>query len=53
VGPISLSTLYRETDITLDSLTAYSRSTIERTISASSLSDAERIVTQLAELSDY
>ena len=53
VGPISLSSLYRETDITLDSLSAYSRSTIERTISASSLSDAERIVEQLAVLSDY
>lgn len=51
VGPISLSTLYRDTDISLDSLSVYSRSTIERTISASSLSDAERIVLQLAELS--
>jgi len=51
VGPISLSTLYRDTDIALDSLSVYSRSTIERTISASNLSDAERIVDQLAELS--
>jgi serine/threonine protein phosphatase PrpC len=51
VGPLSLSTLYRDTDISLSSLSVYSRSTIERTISASSLSDAERIVLQLAKLS--
>ncbi|MGV8970047.1 MAG: PP2C family protein-serine/threonine phosphatase [Microbacteriaceae bacterium] len=52
VGPISLSTLYRDTDISLDGLSVYSRSTVERTISATSLRDAERIVDQLAQLND-
>jgi serine/threonine protein phosphatase PrpC len=51
IGPISLSSVYRETDVPVSGLTDYSRSTLERTINASSLRDAERIVSQLAESS--
>jgi protein phosphatase len=52
VGPISLSTVYRTTTIDLDDLPSYSRSTVEATINASDLSDAERIVEQLSNVSD-
>jgi protein phosphatase len=52
IGPISLSSVYRETAVRVSGLTDYSRSTLERTINASSLSDAERIVKQLAASSD-
>jgi len=51
VGPISLSSVYRTTDIDLDALPSYSRSTVEDTIPADSLSDAERIVEQLSNVS--
>ena len=52
VGPISLSSVYRTTDIDLDALPSYSRSTVEDTIPADSLSDAERIVEQLSNVSN-
>ena len=48
IGPISLSTVYRTTSIDLDDLPAYSRETVESTINASDLSDAERIVDRLS-----
>jgi len=51
IGPISLSTVYRTTSIDLDDLPAYSRETVESTINASDLSDAERIVDQLSDVS--
>jgi serine/threonine protein phosphatase PrpC len=52
VGPISLSSVFRTTDIDLDALPSYSRSTVEDTIPADSLSDAERIVEQLSNVSN-
>jgi len=50
-GPISLSSVYRTTDIDLDALPSYSRTTVEDTIPADSLADAERIVEQLSNVS--
>ena len=52
LGPISLSSVYRETTVPISGLTNFSRSTLEKTINASSLSDAERIVWQLAMTGD-
>jgi serine/threonine protein phosphatase PrpC len=49
LGPISLSTVYRTTSIDLDDLPTYSRTTVEDTINASDLSDAERIVERLSD----
>jgi len=51
IGPISLSSVYRETDIELTELSAFQQSTVEATISATDLADAERIVEQLADAS--
>jgi serine/threonine protein phosphatase PrpC len=51
LGPISLSSVYRTTTVDLDELPSYSRSTVEDTIAADSLSDAERIVEQLSNVS--
>jgi len=51
LGPISLSSVYRETDIELTALTDFSRTTVETTIPATDLADAERIVEQLADAS--
>lgn len=47
IGPISLSTPYEDTEIPLDSLSDFARATVEQTISASSLTDARRIVTSI------
>jgi serine/threonine protein phosphatase PrpC len=52
IGPISLSTVYRTTSIDLDELPSYSRTTVENTINATDLEDAERIVEQLSNVSD-
>lgn len=49
LGPISLSTVYRTTSIDLDDLPTYSRTTVEDTINASDLDDAERIVKRLSD----
>jgi hypothetical protein len=51
IGPISMSTVYRTTTIDLDDLPSYSRSTVTKTINASDLGDAERIVEQLTNVS--
>jgi serine/threonine protein phosphatase PrpC len=51
IGPISLSTVYRTTSIEVDSLTAYSQQRVEATINADDLSDAERIVDTLSNVS--
>ena len=50
IGPISLSTRYEDTEIPLDSLSDFARATVEGTISASSLSDARRIVADISDL---
>lgn len=48
LGPISLSSIYRETDIPVESLDYFTQQRLEETISADSLADAERIVSQLS-----
>lgn len=47
IGPISLSSVYQETDIDLDDLPEYTRMTVEQTISADDLQDARAIVDRL------
>jgi protein phosphatase len=49
IGPFSLSTPHEDTGIPLDSLSEFARATVEQTISASSLSEAQRIVASLAD----
>jgi protein phosphatase len=49
LGPFSLSTPYQDTGIPLDDLSQFARETVEQTISASSLEDAQRIVASLAD----
>ncbi|MBN9187623.1 MAG: serine/threonine-protein phosphatase [Microbacterium sp.] len=47
IGPISLSSVYEDTDVPLDSLTEFDRQTVEGTINAGSLQEAEQIVSNL------
>ena len=47
IGPISLHSVYRDTDIPLDSLTVYDRMAVEATISAESLKSATEIAERL------
>jgi len=47
IGPITLSTPVQDTDILLANLPEYQRASVERTISARSLSDAMAIVDRL------
>ncbi|MFF5624821.1 protein phosphatase 2C domain-containing protein [Microbacterium sp. LWH10-1.2] len=47
IGPITLSTPVRDTDILLADLPEYQRASVERTINARSLSDADAIVARL------
>jgi PPM family protein phosphatase len=47
LGPISLSSVYRETTLSVDDLSAINQQRIETTINAENLADAERIVSQL------
>jgi serine/threonine protein phosphatase PrpC len=49
LGPISLSSVYRDTDIVVTDLSAINQKRLDDTISADSLADAERIVSQLAD----
>lgn len=51
VGPISLSSVYQQTSITLDSLPEYTRQSVEQTINADDLSDAENIIERLNDVS--
>lgn len=48
LGPLGFSKPYRVTDIAFDELTPFQQTLIERSISAESLEDAERIVDQLS-----
>ncbi|HWI32613.1 MAG TPA: Stp1/IreP family PP2C-type Ser/Thr phosphatase [Microbacterium sp.] len=52
IGPISLSTPHEDTGILLDDLPSFDRSTVEETISASSLVNAEAIVDRLRETAE-
>lgn len=47
LGPVSLSSVYQDTGIPLDSLTEFDQQMVHDTISAGSLQDAERIVDRL------
>jgi PPM family protein phosphatase len=47
LGPIALSSVYRETTLSIDDLSAINQQRIETTINANNLADAERIVSQL------
>jgi PPM family protein phosphatase len=49
LGPFSFSTPYQVSDIELDELSEFKRELVERSISAESLDDAERILLQLRE----
>jgi hypothetical protein len=49
LGPISLHSVYRQTSIEVASLPSYLRKTVEDTISASDLTDAENIIDRLSE----
>ncbi|MFT4260073.1 PP2C family protein-serine/threonine phosphatase [Microbacterium sp.] len=52
IGPITLSTPLLDTDILLADLPEYQRLSVERTITARSLSDAEAIVARLQAVAD-
>jgi len=52
IGPISLSEPYGDTGIRLDDLPAFVRDSVEETITAGSLTDAQRIVAQLRETAE-
>jgi serine/threonine protein phosphatase PrpC len=47
LGPISLSHVYENTNLSVNNLRFYDRQQVEQTISAESLDDAKRIVAQL------
>jgi PPM family protein phosphatase len=47
LGPIALSSPYEDTGISLDTLPSFSRTSVEATISAGSLEDAQQIVDRL------
>ena len=47
IGPLSLSTPFEDTGIDLSDLPPFSRTTVERTISAQSLEDARTIADRL------
>lgn len=47
LGPITLSSVYEDTNIVLADLSDFDRQAVETTISARSLSDAELIVDRL------
>ncbi len=48
IGPISLSTVYEDTDIELDTLSEFTRERVTQTIPAGSLDNARRIVESIA-----
>jgi protein phosphatase len=49
LGPLSFSDEYEVTDLVVDELPAFQQTLIERSISAESLSDAQRIIQELRE----
>jgi protein phosphatase len=52
IGPIPLSSVYRETEIALDDLPPFSRQTVEATINADDLDEALSIVERLERAAD-
>ena len=51
LGPLSLSSVYQQTSVTLDSLSEYTRESVEQTINADDLADAEDIIDRLTRVS--
>ena len=51
LGPLSLSSVYQQTSVTLDSLSEYTRESVEQTINADDLADAEEIIDRLTRVS--
>lgn len=49
LGPISLHSVYQQTSIKLEDLSPFTRETVEETISAKDLADAEAIIKRLAD----
>ncbi|WP_394769490.1 PP2C family protein-serine/threonine phosphatase [Lacisediminihabitans sp.] len=49
IGPISLHSVYEETSVRLADLPSYTRKTVEDTISASDLDDAQNIIKRLSD----
>jgi protein phosphatase len=47
IGPIKLSSVYKDTNINLSDLRVYDRQLVEQTINAGSLADAQAIVERL------
>ena len=47
LGPLKFSSIYEVTDVSVNSLTDFQREALERSISADSVEEAERIVSQL------
>jgi protein phosphatase len=47
IGPLQLSHVYEDSDVTVEKLPTYTKQTVEQTINASSLSDARAIVGRL------
>jgi protein phosphatase len=52
LGPISLHSVYQQTSIKLDDLNAFTRGSVEETISADSLEDAQKIIERLSRSAD-
>ncbi len=52
IGPITLSTRWADTGIDLEDLPGFVRESVEQTITADSLDDAERIVNQLRDTAE-
>ncbi len=50
IGPIKLSSVYEDTGIDIEDLSAYSRMQLDRTIPARTLDDAQQIVDRLRDL---
>jgi len=50
VGPISLHSIYQETSVKLSDLPAYTRESVEDTINADNLQDAENIIERLSDV---
>lgn len=51
LGPLSLSSVYQQTSVELDSLPDYTRQSVEQTINADDLADAEDIIDRLTRVS--
>jgi len=53
VGPISLHSIYQETSVKLSDLPAYTRESVQDTINADDLKDAESIIKRLSDVGSH